>query len=29
MKKLTLGLSHGLSRYKVQFSVDKLDTMII
>lgn len=26
---MTLGLSHGLSRYKLKFSSDKVDTMII
>lgn len=29
MAKMRLGLAHGLSRYKLQFSVDKVDTMII
>lgn len=29
MKKMTLGLAHGLSRYKLQFSVEKLDVMIV
>lgn len=29
MKKMRLGLAHGLSRYKLQFSVEKVDTMII
>jgi nucleolar protein 58 len=28
-KTMTLALSHGLSRYKLKFSVDKVDTMII
>lgn len=26
---MTLGLSHGLSRYKLAFSADKVDTMIV
>lgn len=26
---MTLGLAHGLSRYKLQFSVEKLDIMIV
>jgi len=26
---MTLGLAHGLSRYKLQFSVEKVDTMIM
>ena len=26
---MTLALSHGLSRYKLKFSVEKVDTMII
>lgn len=26
---MTLGLAHGLSRYKLKFSTDKVDTMII
>jgi len=26
---MTLGLAHGLSRYKLKFSADKVDTMII
>lgn len=29
MKHMTLGLAHGLSRYKLKFSVEKVDTMII
>ena len=26
---MTLGLAHGLSRYKLKFSIEKVDTMII
>eukprot|EP01017_Pseudomicrothorax_dubius_P041218 TRINITY_DN656_c0_g1_i2.p1 TRINITY_DN656_c0_g1~~TRINITY_DN656_c0_g1_i2.p1 ORF type:complete len:473 (-),score=150.89 TRINITY_DN656_c0_g1_i2:959-2377(-) len=29
LKNMTLGLAHGLSRYKLKFSTDKIDTMII
>lgn len=29
LKNMTLGLAHGLSRYKLKFSADKVDTMII
>lgn len=29
MKAMTLGLSHSLSRYKLKFSADKIDTMIV
>lgn len=29
MKNMTLGLAHGLSRYKLRFSTEKVDTMII
>ena len=29
MKNMTLGLAHGLSRYTLKFSVDKVDTMIV
>ncbi|CAI8028069.1 Probable nucleolar protein 5-1, partial [Geodia barretti] len=29
MKVMALGLSHSLSRYKLKFSPDKVDTMII
>jgi len=29
MKNMTLGLAHGLSRYKLKFSTEKVDTMII
>ena len=29
LKTMTLALSHGLSRYKLKFSVEKVDTMII
>mmetsp|Transcript_82286 Transcript_82286/g.96280 ORF Transcript_82286/g.96280 Transcript_82286/m.96280 type:complete len:459 (-) Transcript_82286:180-1556(-) len=29
MKNMTLSLAHGLSRYKLKFSADKVDTMII
>lgn len=29
LKNMTLGLAHGLSRYKLKFSIDKVDTMII
>ena len=29
IKNMTLALSHGLSRYKLKFSVEKVDTMII
>ncbi|KRX08155.1 hypothetical protein PPERSA_01700 [Pseudocohnilembus persalinus] len=29
LKQMTLGLSHGLSRYKVAFTADKVDTMIV
>lgn len=29
MKNMTLALSHGLSRFKLKFSVEKVDTMII
>ena len=29
LKNMTLGLSHSLSRYKLKFSPDKVDTMII
>ena len=28
-KNMTLALSHGLSRFKLKFSVEKVDTMII
>lgn len=26
---MTVGLAHGLSRYKLKFSIEKVDTMII
>lgn len=29
MSRMSLGLAHGLSRYKLKLSVDKVDTMII
>lgn len=29
LNQMTLGLSHGLSRYKLRFSAEKVDTMII
>jgi nucleolar protein 58 len=29
MTAMTLGLSHSLSRYKLKFSPDKVDTMIV
>lgn len=29
MNAMTLGLSHSLSRYKLKFSPDKVDTMIV
>ena len=29
MNAMVLGLSHSLSRYKLKFSPDKVDTMII
>ena len=29
MKAMTLGLSHSLGRYKLKFSPDKVDTMIV
>ena len=29
MKQMRLGLAHGLSRYKLKFSTEKVDTMII
>ena len=29
MKNMTLGLSHGLGRFKIRFSSEKVDTMII
>ncbi|ETI38018.1 hypothetical protein F441_15948 [Phytophthora nicotianae CJ01A1] len=29
LKAMTLGLSHSLSRYKLKFSADKVDTMIV
>ncbi|CAK72701.1 unnamed protein product (macronuclear) [Paramecium tetraurelia] len=29
LKNMTLGLAHGLSRYKLKFSTEKVDTMII
>ena len=29
LKSMRLGLAHGLSRYKLRFSIDKVDTMII
>ncbi|CAD8138566.1 unnamed protein product [Paramecium pentaurelia] len=29
LKSMTLGLAHGLSRYKLKFSTEKVDTMII
>lgn len=29
MSAMSLGLSHSLSRYKLKFSPDKVDTMII
>ena len=29
IKNMTLGLAHALSRYKLKFSSDKVDTMII
>ena len=29
LKHMTLALSHGLSRFKLKFSVEKVDTMII
>lgn len=28
-KMMTLGVAHGLSRYKLKFSADKVDIMII
>ena len=29
MRSMALGLAHGLSRYTLKFSVEKIDTMII
>lgn len=29
MRKMSLGLAHGMARYKLKFSADKVDTMII
>lgn len=29
MSSMTLGLSHSICRYKLKFSADKIDTMII
>ena len=29
MKSMSLGLSHSMSRYKLSFSTEKVDTMII
>jgi nucleolar protein 58 len=29
LQRMSLGLAHGLSRYKLKLSVDKVDTMII
>jgi len=29
LSQMTLGLAHGLSRYKLKFSAEKVDTMII
>ena len=29
LKAMSLGLSHSLSRYKLKFSPDKVDTMIV
>jgi len=29
MKKFSLGLSHSAARYKLKFSPDKIDTMIV
>jgi nucleolar protein 58 len=29
LKTMALGLSHSLSRYKLKFSPDKIDTMIV
>jgi nucleolar protein 58 len=29
LKAMQLGLSHSLSRYKLKFSADKVDTMIV
>ena len=29
LNSMRLGLAHGLSRYKLRFSIDKVDTMII
>ena len=29
MKNMALGLSHGLGRFKIKFSSEKVDTMII
>jgi nucleolar protein 58 len=29
LKPMSLGLSHSLSRYKLKFSPDKVDTMIV
>lgn len=29
VRNMTLGLAHGLSRYKLKFSIEKVDTMII
>lgn len=29
LKKMSLGLSHSMSRYKLSFSTEKVDTMII
>lgn len=29
IKNMSLGLSHSLSRYKLKFSPDKVDTMIV
>lgn len=29
LKSMTLGLAHGLSRYTLKFTVDKVDTMIV
>ena len=29
MKNMALGLAHGLGRFRIKFSSDKVDTMII
>ena len=29
MKSMSLGLAHSVSRYKLKFSTDKVDTMIV